>query len=298
MWEGFRVLTRRLPWSANGAVTDFGRFDEGGIGFVWTPAVVREPGQTYMARLAEGTAAELTEPNATVNYGASTFAFSYIEGTSAEFLPSVELAIVHLTPSYSFVGVNCCEVEASQCAGAPSCHQCWEYEGEMLVDGAWDGPGIPYLKLSEKPSLDNLVYGTGTNGFQITERGAYCIEGTATASGETTHLTVCEMPTAPPMHASGIQPVFADSCQVVPDGVYPMTALVAVRGETEAQARELLKQQSAPPPASAASDDNEVFPSCEAARSAPVRSGVPPTLGVLTLLGTMARRRRWGTALH
>jgi hypothetical protein len=278
----------------NGTVTGFGFHSGVGLELVWTPTAVREPGRTYTARLAAGTASVGGQAPGVVYYGESTFEFSYIEATSAEFLPTVELALLDYSPTYAFVGEKCCEVVASQCAGAPSCHQCWELEGKLWVGGAWDGPGMPYLTLSVHPGLDNLVPDTGSDTFQITQHREYCIEGTATASGETTTLTACGMPTEPPVHdASGLQPVFADSCRVLPEGAYPMTTLVAVRGETEDQARELLHQQSTRPPPRGASPSYSGAPSCAATNGTPARSGASFTCCILALLGTVAWRRRW-----
>lgn len=280
-----------------GRVTGVGWLGEAGFGLVWTPTAVREPGRTTTARLAAKSYSERWRSSGTfVDFEESTFEFSYIEATSAEFLPSVELELLDFEPEYSFVGAKCCEVVASRCSGAASCHQCWELEGELWVGGAWDGPGMPYLTFSLRPaSTDNLLPTAAQNAFQITGRGEVCIEGTAAAAGETRTVIACGIPSAPPVdEATGLQPVLADSCRVLPEGVYPTTALVAVRSETEAQARESLDRQGLPQPTptSEASADYGVFPGCATARGAPPASSVLTTLGLLTVLVTLARRRR------
>lgn len=297
-WLPLNKVPLTVDGDADGRVTGLGTHGEGSFGLVWTPMAVREPGRTHTARLADGAASGAPPYTFVYNvyYEESTFEFSYLEATSAEFLPDVELTIADIPTRYTVVGAKCCEVVASECSGAASCHQCWELEGERWVGGAWDGPGIPYLTLSlQLASPDNLSPTTVRNAFQVTDRGEVCIEGTAEASGEARTVTACGTPAAPPVHEpSGVQPVLADSCRVLPPGVHLATALVAVRAETEAQARELLDLQSSPrvTPASEAPTDHGVLPRCAATRGAPPASGALTSFGVLSLLVALARPGR------
>jgi len=285
----------RVDGDADGRVTDFGWKSGNGLEWTWTPGG-REPGRTYSAHLTAEAGSQMPIPvPLNVVYGESTFEFTYVEATSAEFLPTARLALIDYSPSYALVGTKCCEVVASECAGAPSCHQCWDQEGRMLVGGTWDGSGIPYLTRSLRPDSDNLAYDSGSGFFQITERREYCIEGTATAAGESTTLTACGMPTVPPVYdPTGVQPVFAESCRVLPAGAHPMTLLVAARGVTEAEARELLEQQNTLPVPSGASPESSDALRCATGRRPPVHSGAALAFSGLSwsLLATIVWRRR------
>ncbi len=277
----------------DGRVTDYGMRGGAGLALTWTPAAVREPGQPNTARLAATRATVLGPPTQVVFFGESSFEFSYIEATSAEFLRTVELTVIDYSPTYTFVGEKCCEVDPMHCTGSTSCHQCWELEGKLRVGGIWDGPGMPYLTLAVHPGSDNLEPGNGSNEFQLIEHGEYCLEGTASAAGEATTLTACGMPAEPPVHdASGLQPVFADTCRVLPEGVHPTTALVAARNETEALARQVLEERSKPPPSTTASRPPSQPPSC-AATSHPLGQARAWTLLLLGLIAT-GRARRYG----
>jgi hypothetical protein len=284
----------RVDGDPDGALTGFGR--RNGLGWIWTwtPAV-REPGKTYAAHLEAGPA--LYDPT-TINvaYGESTFEFSYVDASSAVFLPTVELAVVDYRPSYALASAKCCEVVASECGNAPSCFQCWEREGRMSVGAEWDGPGIPYLTLSLVPHLDNLAYGSGSDLFLAKENREYCIEGTAKAAGEATTLTACGSPPVPPVDdVTGVQPVFAESCAVLPAGAEPLTILVAERAETEAQARELLEQQHVRSTPSDAPLESSYAPRCAISARSPAHSGAGATFSSLSLallVTSILRRRR------
>ncbi|HYQ04775.1 MAG TPA: hypothetical protein VER96_39140 [Polyangiaceae bacterium] len=274
----------------DGKVTGFKWKNGSGRAWSWTPAV-RELGRTYTAHLAAGPARLNGTQLLLAQYGDSTFTFTYVDATSAMFLPTVELAVLEYGPEYHPVGTKCCAVVASECEGA-SCHQCWDTEGSVSVSGKWDGPGLAYLTLSDRPDLDNLVYDNSSDIYLITENREFCIEGTATASGETVTVEACGMPTAPPVHqATGVQTVFAESCEVLPPGTHPTTLLVAARAGTEAEAREQLEQQHPPPPPLPESSDAS---RCAISRRPPARSETGLAFWCLSfsLIATIAWRRR------
>jgi hypothetical protein len=290
-----------------GAVTSLSTDVYGGPALVWTPQADRDFGTTHTARLAAGDISFVShqvQPVVPLDEE-STFEFSYIEGTSAEFLATLELAVEYSSATYTAIGAGCGQVVPSRCDGGSAWFQCWKVSGRMVAGGVWDGPGLPYLTLSTRPAAgSDLLPNDGPSElFELTERGEHCIEGTATGAGESTTLTACGPQPDPPVYdgAPGLETVFADSCQVVPPDAHALTLLVAARGKTEAEARELLQQANtkAPEPAPAdlsefdVSSDHEVLSKCAAAPSAPV---APASLLVAALacMGAVTRRRQLG----
>jgi hypothetical protein len=259
----------------------------------WTPAV-REPFRAFSAHLGgEGGGVSLS--GADVYFSESSFEFTYLDTTSATFLSTVELSLIEFRPAYTPVGTKCCEVIGTECGSASACFQCWDVEADLKVGGEWDGPGMPYLTLALGSSLQNLSQETGFESFEVIDNADYCLGGTATASGQTVTRTACGTPTVPPPRdTSGIQPVFAKSCQTLPEGVRPITLFEVARADTEAHARQRLVKIRDEQAQQAWLDEHPEYAhrgiSCTLGARSAASSGFGWTL--ISLLGSLAWRRR------
>ncbi|HEY6727380.1 MAG TPA: hypothetical protein VI197_25270, partial [Polyangiaceae bacterium] len=221
-----RTATLSVAGDPTGAVTAHAHRGVAYAELTWTPGAAREFGRSYVAHLADGGAE--TQERWPVYYQPSTFEFSYFDGSSAEFLPQIDLTLSDVQEHYGSAAPSCCEVERALCAGASSCFQCWDQVGRLSMHPVWTGPGLPYLSLETDPQ--------GT--FEVTEFGEYCVQGTASTASETRSFSVCHTVTDWPLvEIEGHQTVFADSCQAMPEGYFPLTRLFVVRAETEAAAQ-------------------------------------------------------------
>lgn len=306
LWNSVVTHYSDVPLSVDGdpegALTSMDA-GEASLELGWTYAADRQIGRTYTASLASGVAhrADVDRPEADYHFAESSFEFTYIDGTSANFLPTVDLTLFDHVPNYTSVSEQCCEVVANECGSEASCYQCWKQQAEALIGGSWDGPGIPYLDLSLETVFDNLMRHPTLDAFQVIEHGEHCLEGTAaTVFGESTTLTACGTPTEPPVDETSTRnPVFADTCRTLPEDTYPTTLLLATRAKTEAQARVLLNQRPAPPPPAKippgsfdASPDHAVTPGCAMVVGNSQGNGWLSCWGVVAAVALTIRRHR------
>lgn len=265
-----------------GAVTAYSEVNRTLGELTWTPGAAREPGRTYIATLARGVAGGPQEL-AQAYYAESTFEFSYLDGTSATFLPDVELTLSDISESSGGPG-GCCEVDAALCAEASSCFQCWDQAAVLFFYSAWTGPGLPYLSLETEPT------GTAT----VKAFGESCVQGTASGAGETRNFSVCHTVTEwPSVDVPGRHTVFADTCKVMPEGYFPLTRLLVVRAETRTQALQALSSEPKEPPvASRDVPDSDSSVSRCSVGSRPAPGSALAWLAALAVLGAAAHRRQ------
>ena len=261
-----------------GAVTAYA---QRGIAFAelsWEPGAAREFGRTYHAYLGDSTAYRPRD-GTSVYYQQSTFEFSYFDGSSADFLAQANLTLSDVRERYASAYTTCCEVDAALCSGGSNCFQCWDQVGRLSLYPAWTGPGLPYLSRETEPAQGYI---------EVTHFGEFCAQGTASAAGETRSFSACHTVSEwPSVEVEGRQTVFADSCRAMPEGYFPLTRLLVVRGETLAKAQQLLSSVRT----TGQPHDSDPATRCGLA-SRPVESNALPWLVTLAVLGAAGRRRQ------